>query len=424
MQNAGRKEQLLNFTPSSFITESRVNPERVFEVNRNSKNYDGFIYLTSRDLRVEDNFALNFIKEKNKDFKVVHLKKNFEVEVKNNFYLENLEILKQNYALQNIDFEILETDLKSFLRELHNHTLVIDFDPLVNDFIFENYNERIYEVDSHNIIPARIASDKQEYSAFTFRKKVYYKIYEYLTEFPSLTFNKNKAYEKLKDFIDVKLEYYPQDKNNPNIDGTSNLSPYINMGFISPQRIALEVINSDAPRESKEVFLEELIVRAELSDNFCLYNKNYKSFKSAPDWAQKSLMFHKNDLRPQLFTKKELEQAKTYDDLWNATQKQLMKDGKIHGYLRMYWAKKLLDWTKSPQEAIDIAVYLNDKYAYDGESPNGYVGILWSIAGLHDRAFKNYPVTGEIRRMIGIKTKLEKQKYIKKYASWHVTSLV
>ena len=114
-----------------------------------------------------------------------------------------------------------------------------------NDFIFENYKERIYEVDSHNIIPARIASDKQEYSAFTFRKKVYYKIYEYLTEFPQTAFNKNKGYEILKDFIDNKLERYPVDKNNPNIDGTSDLSPYINLGFISPQRIALDVIKSD-----------------------------------------------------------------------------------------------------------------------------------------------------------------------------------
>lgn len=99
--------------------------------------------------------------------------------------------------------------MKNFLNNLHNHTLVIDFDPLNNDFIFENYKERIYEVDSHNIIPARIASDKQEYSAFTFRKKVYYKIYEYLTEFPQAAFNKNKGYEILKDFIDNKLERYP-----------------------------------------------------------------------------------------------------------------------------------------------------------------------------------------------------------------------
>lgn len=416
MTNEGKKNQLLSFTPQYFETEVRVNPERILEVNRNSKNYDGFIYLTSRDLRVEDNFALNFIKEKNKDFKVVHLKRNFEVKGKNDFYLENLEILKQNYALHNINFEILDIDLKNFLNNLHNHTLVIDFDPLNNDFIFETYKERIYEVDSHNIIPARIASDKQEYSAFTFRKKVYYKIYEYLTEFPQTAFNKNKGYEILKDFIDNKLERYPVDKNNPNIDGTSDLSPYINLGFISPQRIALDVIKSDVSSQSKEIFLEELIVRGELSDNFCLYNKHYKSFKSAPDWAQRSLNFHKNDMRFQLFSKKELEKAETYDELWNATQRQLMETGKIHGYLRMYWAKKLLEWTETPQKAIDIAVYLNDKYAYDGESPNGYVGILWSIAGLHDRAFKDYAVTGEIRRMKGFHSKTEANKYIQRFS--------
>ena len=120
-------------------------------------------------------------------------------------------------------------------------------------------------------------------------------------------------------------------------------------------------------------------------------------------------------MRTHIFTKEQLEKAETYDDLWNATQKQLIREGKIHGYLRMFWAKKLLEWTNTPQEAVDIAVYLNDKYAYDGESPNGYVGILWSIAGLHDRPFINMPVTGEIRRLTGIKGKAEREKYIKRY---------
>ncbi len=415
MENRGKKGQLLNFVPSTLNVEKRVNFERIFEHNRSLNNGSDYIYLTSRDLRVEDNFALNFVKEKASNFKVVHLKKNFEVEGKNTFYKKNLEILKTNYDYLNIDFEISGKCLKEFLNGLHNEILVIDFNPLENNYIFENYSGRILEVDSHNIIPARHVSEKQEYSAFTFRKKVYYNIYEYITEFPALNFKKNEAYGLLSDFIENKLEDYPHYKNNPNIDGTSNLSRYLNFGFISPQRVALEVIKSDKSCESKEVFLEELIVRAELADNFCLYNKNYKSFKSAPAWAMRSLNYHKNDYRTNIFSKKEIEFAQTYDELWNATQKQLIQTGKIHGYLRMYWAKKLLEWTKSPQAAIDIAVYLNDKYAHDGESPNGYVGILWAIEGLHDRAFKDMPVTGQIRRMSGFKSQMELNKYVKKY---------
>ena len=246
-------------------------------------------------------------------------------------------------------------------------------------------------------------------------KKVYDKIYEYLTDFPKIKFTKNKGYAILEDFVKNKLKDYPKDKNNPDLRGTSNLSPYFNFGFLSPQRAAIEVLKSDAPYESKEVYLEELIVRAELSDNFCLYNKNYKSFDGAPDWAKKTLNYHIKDLRPHIFSQEQLENARSYDELWNATQKQLIEEGKIHGYLRMFWAKKLLEWTNTPYEAVDIAVYLNDKYAYDGESPNGYVGILWSIAGLHDRPFMNMPVTGEIRRLTGIKGKAEREKYIKRY---------
>lgn len=414
MHTNGKKGQLTKYISENPMIEEKVNPSRGFEINNNDIS-DEFIYLTSRDLRAEDNFALNFVREKAKDFKVVHLKKRFETDGKNNFYLENIEILRKNYELQNIDFEIIDKSINEFLSGLNSQTIVIDFNPLITFDIFKNYRGKVYEVDSHNIIPARIASEKQEYSAFTFRKKVYDKIYEYLTDFPKVKISKNNGYKILEDFVKNKLKDYPKDKNNPDIRGTSNLSPYFNFGFLSPQRAAIEVLKSDAPDESKEVYLEELIVRAELSDNFCLYNKNYKSFDGAPDWAKKTLNYHIKDLRPHIFSKEQLENARSYDELWNATQKQLIEEGKIHGYLRMFWAKKLLEWTNTPYEAVDIAVYLNDKYAYDGESPNGYVGILWSIAGLHDRPFMNMPVTGEIRRLTGIKGKAEREKYIKRY---------
>ena len=135
-----------------------------------------------------------------------------------------------------------------------------------------------------------------------------------------------------------------------------------------------------------------------------------------------SLNNHKFDIRPYIYSIKELEKAKTHDKLWNSTQIQLIREGTIHGYLRMYWAKKISEWTLSPDDALKMAIYLNDKYAYDAPSPNGYVGILWAIAGLHDRAFINYPVTGKIRRMTydSLKRKYDLGDYLNKYVSeWY-----
>ena len=191
------------------------------------------------------------------------------------------------------------------------------------------------------------------------------------------------------------------------------------MGFISSQRVALEVIKSDVSDENKEAFLEELIIRKELADNFCLYCKDFKTFKCIPNWAQISLKTHQNDLRSYIYSKKELENSQTHDKLWNAAQIQLKQEGVIHGYLRMYWAKKILEWSPTPQEALKTAIYLNDKYAYDSPSANGYVGILWAIGGLHDRAFKDFMVTGKIRRMTfnSLNKKLKLNEYIKKYIS-------
>lgn len=214
-----------------------------------------------------------------------------------------------------------------------------------------------------------------------------------------------------------KLPFYSELKNNPSANVTSDLSKFLNTGFISSQRVALEVIKSDVSDDNKEAFLEELIVRKELSDNFCLYAKNFKDISSVSSWAKISLKFHKYDQRVYIYSPEELENAKTHDKLWNATQTQLTKEGKIHGYLRMYWAKKILEWSTSPNVAIKTAIYLNDKYAYDAPSPNGYVGILWAIGGLHDRAFSDYPVSGKIRRMTydSIKRKYDLNSYINKY---------
>jgi deoxyribodipyrimidine photo-lyase len=194
----------------------------------------------------------------------------------------------------------------------------------------------------------------------------------------------------------------------------------LHYGQVSAQRLAFQVqtllgVNS----ESQEAYLEELIVRRELADNYCFYNSNYDNFNGFPDWAKKTLNEHRFDKREFLYSCDEFELAKTHDPLWNAAQNQMVRDGKMHGFLRMYWAKKILEWTPSPEEAQAIAIYLNDKYELDGIDPNGYTGINWSIGGVHDRAWTERPVFGKIRFMnyAGCKRKFDVIGFQEKYAN-------
>ncbi|XP_055007908.1 deoxyribodipyrimidine photo-lyase-like, partial [Boleophthalmus pectinirostris] len=169
--------------------------------------------------------------------------------------------------------------------------------------------------------------------------------------------------------------------------------------------------------ESSAPFIEELVVRRELTDNFCYYNKKYDSIKGAYDWAQKTLKDHAKDKRPYVYTQDQLEKAKTHDDLWNGAQFQMISEGKMHGFLRMYWAKKILEWTSSPEEALSIALYLNDRYSLDGQDPNGFVGCMWSICGIHDQGWAERPIFGKIRYMNykGCQRKFDVARFEKKY---------
>lgn len=417
------KNTLLNYIPQNFEVENFVNPVRIFDFNNKPIQKGDIVYLCEREIRVKDNFALQFALQKSKELnlslKVIHPKIHCEYVSKQEFIDRQIAQAQQNFSKLNLDFEIIGTTPQVIIKTITPALLIIDFNPILNRAWLKNVDFKVIEIDGHNIVPARYVSDKQEYSAATIRAKIYHNIYPFLTEFKAFGDEKVEADFVLEDFIKNKLPYYAQFKNNPSKNVLSGLSKYLNLGFISSQRIAIEVIKSRASAENKEAFLEELIVRKELADNFCLYNKQFKSLKGIPSWAKNSLESHREDFRPYIYTMEELESAKTHDKLWNAIQNQLMRDGIIHGYLRMYWAKKILEWTISADVALKIAIYLNDKYAYDAPSANGYVGILWAIGGLHDRAFTDYPVTGKIRRMAynAIKRKCDLSNYLKKYVS-------
>jgi deoxyribodipyrimidine photo-lyase len=204
----------------------------------------------------------------------------------------------------------------------------------------------------------------------------------------------------LRRFVRQRLAGYDVDRNHPDRDGTSGLSPYLHFGHLGPREVALAVRTADRPAVDRDGFLEQLIVRRELAVNFVRFNPEYDQLEGCEPWALRTLDKHLKDPRPILYSERQLEHAETHDPLWNAAQMQMVHTGWMHGYLRMYWAKKILEWSESPAAALAIANRLNDTYELDGRDPNGYAGTAWSIGGKHDRAWgPERPVFGTVRYM-------------------------
>jgi len=224
----------------------------------------------------------------------------------------------------------------------------------------------------------------------------------------------SEALRLLNEFIDQKLNSYGTQRNKPEVDHTSRLSPYLHFGHISPTTVALAVERSETPKADKDAFLNQIITWRELSINLVRFNPEYDTFECGEPWAHRTLAKHTKDHRLILYNERQLENAETHDQLWNAAQMQMVNRGWMHNYMRMYWAKKILEWTRTPAEAHQIAVRLNDRYFLDGRDPNGYAGIAWSIVGKFDRPWFERPIFGQIRYMSGASTgrKFDSKKYI------------
>jgi deoxyribodipyrimidine photo-lyase len=227
------------------------------------------------------------------------------------------------------------------------------------------------------------------------------------------------AVKRLKLFTAKLLASYDKQRNHPEVDGTSCLSPYLHFGHIGPLTIALAV-DAAAKKDpylqvARESYFNELITWRELAVNFVRYTPNYDSPDCAEPWAKQTLAEHARDVREHIYTLRQLENAQTYDDLWNAGQLQMVRHGWMHNYLRMYWAKKILEWTPDIATAMKYSIYLNDKYFLDGRDPNGYAGIAWALLGKFDRAWGERPIFGKIRYMSGASTgrKFDSKSYIR-----------
>jgi deoxyribodipyrimidine photo-lyase len=215
------------------------------------------------------------------------------------------------------------------------------------------------------------------------------------------------------------LKEYEALRSRPEVDGTSGLSPYLHFGQVGPVTIALAVeaaVKRDPTlKAARDGYFNELIVWRELAVNFVKYTPNYDTADCAESWARATIAEHARDERERLYTLAQLEAAETHDELWNAAQIQMVEFGWMHNHLRMYWAKKILEWTPDTATAVRWCVHLNDKYFLDGRDPNGYAGIAWAVLGKFDRAWSERPVFGKIRYMSGASTgrKFDSKRYIR-----------
>ncbi|MBX3291694.1 MAG: hypothetical protein KF881_02245 [Acidobacteria bacterium] len=219
--------------------------------------------------------------------------------------------------------------------------------------------------------------------------------------------------KRLDKFVRDILCNYNEARNKPDRDGSSRLSAYLHFGFLSPIEVALAVRGADVPQDSKDAFLEELIVRRELSYNMTRHNPHYDSLAALPPWAQKTMREHAGDERAYLYSLEQLEAGETHDELWNACQREMVRTGEMHNYVRMLWGKNVIAWTPNYETAFETLVHLNNKYCLDGRNPNSYTGILWCF-GKHDRPWFERPVFGQMRYMTSASTgkKFDAKKYI------------
>jgi len=379
------------------------------------------------------------------------------------FMLRGLREMDDDLQKRGVPFVLLKGDpgdvIPEFAKEIDAAMIVCDSSPLRlcrewREAVAEKFTGPAHEVDAHNVVPVWEASPKLEVGARTLRGKLLKLYPEFLKEFPPVPDVRSQlenwnpvgrpelktaldraidgwahdwdetigvaaaagadvpevAWAKpgeaaarlvLEHFLTRRLGLYETRNDPAKPQSLSGLSPYLHFGQISGARCAMEAKRfSKKHAKAVESFFEELVVRRELADNFCWYSPKYDTLEGQVyDWAKDTLRAHSSDKRDYVYTLEQFETGKTHDKLWNAAQRELVYGGKMHGFMRMYWAKKILEWTQTPKQALEFALHLNDKWSLDGRDPNGYVGVAWSIVGVHDQGWKERPVFGKIRYM-------------------------
>ncbi len=441
-----------------------IQKERIKVLNEESiKNRRYILYWMQASQRVEFNHALEYAISKANELSkplVVYfgMTENYPEALERHYYfmLEGLKEVQSSLRKKDTKMVVRSEQPEIGVTEMSKNACLVVVDRgylriqrAWRTRVAKQISCPLIQVETDVVVPVEEASPKEEYSAATFRPKIRKKLDYYLVplenyypNISSLDMNfdsfdigdtekavsrldvnssvkkvdhlhggTKEARKHLMDFLENKLDKYVSLRNDPTQDVLSDMSPYLHFGQISPLYIALKVsaINSF----EKDAYLEELIVRRELAVNFVFYNQNYDSFDGLPEWAKKTLNEHSTDTRQYNYTLEELEDAKTHDPYWNAAQQEMKIKGKMHGYMRMYWGKKILEWSIAPQKAFQATLHLNNKYELDGRDPNGYAGVAWCF-GKHDRAWKERNVFGKVRYMNakGLKRKFDADNYV------------
>lgn len=425
--------------------------ERVCIIKEIDNPKGNVLYLMTRDLRIKDNWALihslNIAERNDSSCYIVYPIIDFPNRNKRHydFVKDALEFVEKESKKLNISFCVLNSDTNSINEFVNKHKIsdiVIDQYPLRmhKDFLKsleKDVQTNIFQVDAHNIVPVWTVTHKALYSAKLLRDRLIDLKYDYLDEYPTLekckkkpTFYSNTIeemfskikYKEVKDIKDPKTDISTQQgllvltqwlskietfvRSNKPLTAQAEtelnetrLSIWLNYGLISSQKCVTIIEKNKNEKNNTFIMrlLEQIIVRKELSDNFCYYTDEYDNLSSASRWAIETLKKHEKDKREVIYSKEELENCKTNNALWNYCQKEIVNKGFLNSYLRMYWAKTVAYWSNNAEEAVEKLIYLNDTYSLDGSDPNGYVGILWSICGIHDRAFRECKVFGKVR---------------------------
>lgn len=314
---------------------------------------------------------------------------------------------------------------------------------------------RVVQVESDVVVPVDIASNKAEFAARTLRPKLHRHLKSYLvglreTRLHHRAHNKKndgldlsnldavlaslkidrsvepvahlhqggttRAKARFRDFIRHRLDGYREQRNQPHLDHVSHMSMYLHFGQVSPLYLALQVQQAeDKHRKDTDSFLEELIVRRELGINFVYFSPKYDSFECIPRWAQETLHAHRKDTREHVYSRSQLETADTHDPYWNAACREMLLTGYMQNHMRMYWGKKILEWSRTPEDAHAVTLAIMNKYFLDARDPNSYSNVAW-LFGLHDRPWGERPIFGTVRYMAasGLKRKTDIDAYVRK----------
>jgi len=466
-----------NFNQNNPKFKTRIDTRRLRylrngDLKENENGIGPVVYWMKRDQRMENNWSLLYAQD-------LAINNNTQLIVVFNFVKSFINALPRHYLFMIQGLQELEIVLKSknisffvtignpdktivdFVNRINASILITDFSPLHENVSWNtNVSRKIkipfHECDSHNIVPPWIVTDHQMYMALHFRKKIYEVLDDFLVDFPAVKtmsldnmkyifeqtnwneitneilsslkkepseydYSKWKPGSKaamlnIKDFFKNRLPGYSKNRNDPSLNQISHASIWMHYGHISAQKIALMSLKyKEKYPEDFESFFEELVVRRELAENFCFYNPKYNKFEGLPDWAKETLYQHKNDHRPYYYSLKQLEKFNTHDPLFNAAMKEMIYLGKMHGFMRIYAFKKILEWSETPEEAYNNSLYLHNKYSLDSRDCNCYAGVGF-IFGLHDQPWAERDIYGKVRYLSyeGCKRKFNIDAYIER----------